>query len=198
MENLQKTNDVSQTIQETLTQNQLQQSQNVENSDLILGKFKTVDDLKNAYKNMESQQGQQSKELGDLRKKTEQLEQFQKQKIENVEKLTSAMDYMSKHVAKYDKDEYLKNPEFGNLFTEAFLALGTNLDIDKFVSLTDKYVQARINMYEKSKLAKTENEEAKSSMQFSGSDAKSSTKTLLLKVDTMPLDKIDEFVAKYI
>ena len=52
MENLQKTNDVSQTIQETLTQNQLQQSQNVENSDLILGKFKTVDDLKNAYKNM--------------------------------------------------------------------------------------------------------------------------------------------------
>ena len=108
------------------------------------------------------------------------------------------MDYMSKHIAKYDKDEYLKNPEFGNLFTEAFLALGTNLDIDKFVSLTDKYVQARINMYEKSKLAKTENEEAKSSMQFSGSDAKSSTKTLLPKVDTMPLDKIDEFVAKYI
>ena len=39
-----------------------------ENSDLILGKFKSVDDLKTAYQNLQKQQGMQSAELGELRK----------------------------------------------------------------------------------------------------------------------------------
>ena len=37
-------------------------------SDLILGKFKTYEDLKMAYQNLQKQQGEQSVELGNLRK----------------------------------------------------------------------------------------------------------------------------------
>ena len=111
--------------------------------------------------------------------------------------MQSAREYFDKNVPKYDKDEYFKNPEFGNLFKEAFLVLGPDLDLDKFVNLTDKYVESRIKMYEKAKQAESENEKAKSNMQFSDSSLKKSSQTLP-KVDNMSKEQIDAFVAKYI
>lgn len=196
MENIQTTNETSSVSNTLENVSQLSQEQ-VNDSNLILGKFKTVDDLTNAYKNMESQQGIQSKEIGELRKKAEKLEQYQKQAEENDARMQSAREYFDKNVPKYDKDEYFKNPEFGNLFKEAFLVLGPDLDLDKFVNLTDKYVESRIKMYEKAKQAESENEKAKSNMQFSDSSLKKSSQTLP-KVDNMSKEQIDAFVAKYI
>lgn len=176
---------------------QVQQSQNSDNSELILGKFKTVEDLTNAYKNIESQHGQQSKEIGELRKKAELLDGLQKQFNEQTEKLSGARDYITKNVEKYNEEQYFKNPEFNKLFTEAFLALGPNLDTDKFVSLLDGYVNARIGLHEKAKSADSETEDAKSQMKFSGSDAKKDAKPLP-KIQKMTPAMIDEVVAKYI
>ena len=168
-----------------------------ENSELIMGKFKSVDDLSNAYKNMETKHGQQSKELGELRKKAEILDKIQKQVSDFQENNKAIKEYIDKNAEKYNKDEYLKNPEFNNLYKEALMALGTNLDTDKFVSLLDSYVNSRISMYEKNQSAKSETENSKSQMQFSDSSPKAASKAIP-KLDTLDDAQIDEVIAKYI
>lgn len=204
MENLQQQTmqtDTSAAENTEVSENKAQQTQDVQssdNSELILGKFKSLDELTKAYKNMESQHGQQSKELGELRKKAELFENLQKQSAEKSKHLNEVKDFVQKNVSKYDNEQYFKNPEFANLYKEAFVALGTNLDSDKFVSLLENYVNSRINMHEKAKSAKSETESAKSQMQFSDSSASKKSSKTLPKIDTMSKDKIDEFVAKYI
>src|SRR5574344_298948 len=169
---------------------------NPDNHDLILGKFKSIEDLASAYKNIQSQQGQQSKEIGELRKKAEMLDNIQKQQVEFSEAYTKAKEYLNNYFPKYNKDEYFKNSDFNSLYQEAFNAMGTGLDTDRFVSMLDKYVSSRINLYEKAKSAKNENETAKSNMQFSKSSKES--KPALPKLDSIPENEIDKIVAKYI
>lgn len=199
MENLQETNqnEISENNTDVSQTQVSQQGQNSENSELILGKFKSVEDLTNAYKNMESQHGQQSKEIGELRKKAEMLDGLQKNFNKQVELFSGAKEYVTNIVNKYDKEQYFKNPEFNKLYQEAFTALGTNLDTDKFVTLLDNYVESRIGLHEKEQSAKSETENAKSQMQFSDSAIKKETKALP-KVQTMTPEMVDAFVAKYI
>lgn len=199
MENLQETNqnEISKNNTDVSQTQVSQQGQNSENSELILGKFKSVEDLTNAYKNMESQHGQQSKEIGELRKKAEMLDGLQKKFNKQVELFSGAKEYVTNIVNKYDKEQYFKNPEFNKLYQEAFTALGTNLDTDKFVTLLDNYVESRIGLHEKEQSAKSETENAKSQMQFSDSAIKKDTKALP-KVQTMTPEMVDAFVAKYI
>ena len=199
MENLQETNqnEISENNTDVSQTQVSQQGQNSENSELILGKFKSVEDLTNAYKNMESQHGQQSKEIGELRKKAEMLDGLQKKFNKQVELFSGAKEYVTNIVNKYDKEQYFKNPEFNKLYQEVFTALGTNLDTDKFVKLLDNYVESRIGLHEKEQSAKSETENAKSQMQFSASAIKKNTKALP-KVQTMTPEMVDAFVAKYI
>lgn len=49
----------------------------------------------------------------------------------------SAKEYVDTYVNKYQQD--FLNPEFYNVYSEAFGLLGTNLDTDKFVNLMHKY-----------------------------------------------------------
>ncbi len=195
MDNFEEINqDNTQTAPQEQTQNNAAGN---ENSELIMGKFKSVDDLSNAYKNMETKHGQQSKELGELRKKAEILDKIQKQVSDFQENNKAIKEYIDKNAEKYNKDEYLKNPEFNNLYKEALIALGTNLDTDKFVSLLDSYVNSRISMYEKNQSAKSETENSKSQMQFSDSSPKAASKAIP-KLDTLDDAQIDEVIAKYI
>jgi len=203
MENFEQTTQVETAQEPVQVQEPTQQaemtnvdSQTDSDNDTILGKFKSIDDLANAYKNIQSQHGQQSKELGELRKKAEILDKMQQQQIESNENFKKAKDYFSQVVPKYDKDEYFKNSDFNDLYKEAFKALGTNLDTDKFVSLVDKYVSSRITQYEKSQAAKSETENAKSHMQFSKSSK--ANKASLPKFESIPDNKMDEVLAKYI
>ena len=153
MEELQQSNETSNNdVSQEINQNETNQN----DSNLIMGKFKSVEDLSNAYKNMESLQGQQSKEIGELRKKAQIFDEVQKKINETNQNYQAAKEYFEKNVPKYDNDDYFKNPEFSNLYKEAFLALGTKLDTDKFVSLVDNYVKSRISLYEKAKSAKSE------------------------------------------
>lgn len=186
-------------------QNQEQQNQNTDLNmkdnkdidDMLLGKFKSVNDLANAYKNMESHLGQQTKELGELREQAKFFDTLKKYKAEWEEKSKSAQDFLTNVVKKYEKDEYFKNQEFTNMFKEAFKLIGTNLDVDKFVSLIDKYALARISMNDKQKAAKKETENAKSQMQFLTSSANKNTE-FAPNLDALTPQQIDEYVAKYI
>lgn len=183
-------------LNEANENNNVNQSDNNEN-DLILGKFKSVDDLADAYKNIQSQSGQQSKELGELRKKAEIFDNLQKQITESGSKIQEARNYFSQVVPKYSNDEYFKNNEFTNLYKEAFSALGVNLDTDKFITLLDKYVNSRINLYEKNKSAKSENEYIKNQMKFSESAPKN-IQSSIPKLDNLSNEEIDAYVAKHI
>ena len=177
-------------------QNQEQQGQGL-NNNMILGKFKSVDDLANAYKNMESHFGQQSKEIGELRGKAQELDDILKNN-EQKEKMSKVVkDYLENAIGKYKKDEYFNSSEFTDLFKEAFMMIGPNLDIDKFVSMLDKYTAVRIALNDKQKAAKKETENAKSQMQFSGNESKKNSEAVL-NLDKLSPEEIDAYVAKHI
>lgn len=291
--------------------NDVPESQEPDNStetnsenDLILGKFKDVDDLANAYQNIQSQQGQQAKELGDLRRKAQEYESFEEQKqlfeaqkeefarmlgfsssqelatsqaynqyesdlarftaneyakylgstasdelknliltysntvnpyqrkslLEQIEYEFSpdivkqvdrqvqkfkaqieaqqnqaqfeslkkdAQAYLENVFQKYDTPEYFKNDKFYSLYSEAFKALGTNLDTNEFINLLESYVQSRIDNHSKNIKAKVENDNATDALnpELNKLTAdKTSSKSLL----DMDEDELAKAVSKYI
>lgn len=196
MENQNETVEIVENQQVENSQTQEQQSQ-TEGGEMLLGKFKSVDALTNAYKNMESHLGQQSKEIGELREKAQMLDNILKNN-EQKEKMNKVVkDYLENAIAKYNKDEYFNSSEFTDLFKEAFMLIGPNLDIDKFVALLDKYTAQRISLNDKQKAAKKETENAKSQMQFSGSAIKKNFKSVL-NLEKLSPEEIDAYVAKHI
>lgn len=88
-------------------------------SELILGKFKTQDDLINAYSALEKHQGEKAKEFADLKAKAEFAETLQKQQQEiaelfgfkNVDELKSFQNQkkVDKALANFIADEYVKH-----------------------------------------------------------------------------------------
>lgn len=184
-------------VQQTATPQAQEQQVQGENNNMLLGKFKSVDALTNAYKNMESHLGQQSKEIGALREKAQMLDNFLKNN-EQKEKMSKVVkDYLENALGKYKKDEYFNNSEFTDLFKEAFMMIGPNLDIDKFVSMLDKYTATRISLNDKQKAAQKETENAKSQMQFSDSATKKNQESVL-NLDKLTPEEIDAYVAKHI
>jgi len=165
--------------------------------ELILGKFKNVEELAKAYQNMQTQSGQQSKELGELRKKAEEFDSLKAQSEQEEILKQTAQNYINNVRPKYDKEEYFKNKEFNEIFGQAYNAYGENLDTDKLVSLLDAYAQSRINLYEKYKSANSETEEAKAQMNFSQSEPKKDSSTIP-NMSNMNKDEIDRLIAKYI
>lgn len=165
--------------------------------ELILGKFKNVEELAKAYQNMQTQSGQQSKELGELRKKAEEFDSLKAQSEQEEIFKQTAQNYINNVRPKYDKEEYFKNKEFNEIFGQAYNAYGENLDTDKLVSLLDAYAQSRINLYEKYKSANSETEEAKAQMNFSQSEPKKDSSTIP-NMSNMNKDEIDRLIAKYI
>mgnify|MGYP004550116879 FL=1 len=77
------------------------------------------------------------------------------------------------------------------------MMIGPNLDIDKFVSMLDKYTAVRIALNDKQKAAKKETENAKSQMQFSGNESKKNSEAVL-NLDKLSPEEIDAYVAKHI
>ena len=165
--------------------------------ELILGKFKNVVELAKAYQNMQTQSGQQSKELGELRKNAEEFDSLKAQSEQEEILKQTAQNYINNVRPKYDKEEYFKNKEFNEIFGQAYNAYGENLDTDKLVSLLDAYAQSRINLYEKYKSANFETEEAKAQMNFSQSEPKKDSSTIP-NMSNMNKDEIDRLIAKYI
>ena len=98
---------------------------------------------------------------------------------------------------KYDKPEYFQDPAFREMYKAAYLALGKNLDADKFIGLVENYVASRIYAKEKEKSAKNETEKAISSMTFSKNNTSSLTPPSK-RLDEMTPKEVDELLERLI
>lgn len=182
-------------LQTKSNENVAQESQ-PEKSELILGKFKTVEDLKTAYQNLQKQQGEQSVELGELRKLKQALQQIAEKKQEEDLQESTKQEYINNYLSKYDNENYFQNDAFKTLYSAAFDALGTNLDTDGFVQKLEDYVLSRILLKEQLKNAQDENKNATDSLNFSKGESKSTEKKL--RFQDIPPSELEKYIAKYV
>lgn len=165
-------------------------------SELILGKFKSVEDLTKAYKELEKFQGTQSKELGELRQKASITEDVNKawEKQQEIEK---AQENLRQIAQKYNSPQYFQDPSFREIYKEAYLALGENLDSDRFVKLIEDYVTARILANKKIQAVEKENRSAIDMMNFSKNEISSLTPPQK-RLDEMTAKEMDELLERLI
>ncbi|MCR5265109.1 MAG: hypothetical protein K6E29_00770, partial [Cyanobacteria bacterium RUI128] len=117
-------------------------------------------------------------------------------KRELDEEIKSKQEYLSSNLGDYNTENYLQNQEFRNLYSEAFNALGTKLDTKKFVNLLDKYVEARIAIHNRNKAIKSENDSLTDSFDFKSGASKTESK--LKRLQDIPDDELESYIAKYI
>lgn len=189
-----------QKIEETkisnVEENEVPEAQTEAVQDLILGKFKSVDDLKTAYLNLQKQQGNHSSELGELRKWKQDFDAFLSKVQEENEEEVAKQEYMNNYLTKYDNENYFQNEAFKKLYSSAFNVLGTALDTDGFVQQLEDYVLSRIALNEQLNNAQAENKKVTDSLDFSKGESKSSEKKL--RFQDIPADELEKYIAKYV
>lgn len=161
-------------------------------SELILGKFKSVEDLTKAYQELEKFQGTQAQELGNLRQNASLLKDIS-QAWEKEQAIHDAQKDLQEAAKKYNKPEYFQDPTFREIYKEAYLALGKNLDTDRLVNLIDGYVSSRIFAYKQAQSANRETENAISGMNFEKNN-KSSIVPPKKRLDEMTPQEVDELL----
>ena len=163
-------------------------------SSLILGKFKSAEDLEEAYKQLEKLQGNQSSELGALREKVASMNR-DNEALSYLQSILENKAQIQECVKKYP--EYFADPSFKQIYTEAFRAFGADLDVDKLVNLVEGYASARIFAYEKSKQAKAETQQAIGGMKFDKNDKTVST-PVRKSIQQMTPKELDEMLDRLI
>lgn len=163
-------------------------------STLILGKFKSAEDLTEAYKQLEKLQGNQSSELGALREKVAAM-QNNNEIFKLFESVYQNKAQIQEAARKYP--EYFADPSFKQIYTEAYRAFGVDLDIDKLVNLVESYASARIFAYEKSKAAEIENQQKVNGMKFDKND-KTVSIPVKKSIQQMSPKELDEMLDKLI
>lgn len=124
--------------------------------------------------------------LGEIASKKQELEK----------ELNDKKEYLTSNLMKYDSENYFQNESFKNLYKEAFNALGTKLDTDKFVNLIDDYVESRILANDRKLIADKENNDLTDSMNFSSGESKKQERTL--RMQDIPDDELEKYIAKYV
>lgn len=185
-------------VEQVLSENEAVSADETKNAaaELILGKFKSVDDLKTAYQNLQKQQGDQSVELGELRKMKQTVGELLQQMQEEDLQKKAKQEYVNNYLAKYDNENYFQNDAFKQLYSEAFKALGTNLDTDLLVNKLEEYVASRILLKEQMKKAQSENKSATDSLEFANGNSKPSEKKL--RFQDVPVEDYEKYIAKYV
>lgn len=185
-------------VSDNSNNNQIEGQANNEapSEELILGKFKSVEDLSKAYKELERHQGIQSEELGELRQNSAILNSI-KQAWEKENSIKNAEAELKEAAKKYNSPEYFQDPSFREMYKEAYLALGKNLDPDRFISLLEGYVSSRIFALEKSKAANSETQKLVDSMNFSKNNV-SSIIPPRKRLDEMTSREVDELLDRLI
>ena len=163
---------------------------------LILGKFKSVDDLTKAYQELEKNRGLQSEELGQLRQNSVLLNNIKKA-WEQEQQIKDAEQELKAVSEKYNTPEYFQDPSFRELYREAYLALGKNLDSDRLVNLIEGYVSSRIFALENSKAKESETSKALNSVSFE-KNSKSSITPPKKRLDEMTQDEVNELIDRLI
>ncbi|MCQ2754707.1 MAG: hypothetical protein MJ231_06635, partial [bacterium] len=174
-----------------------EKSEKATSEGLILGKFKSVEDLSKAYTELEKHQGENSSELGILRKNAASMENLA-QRFQQISGMQGELtEYLNEYKNKYDTPEYFQNQSFKEIYREAFKLLGSGLDTDKFVELIENYANSRILENEKSKLAKEETQKVLSLMTYS-KNPKSSIIPPKKSFDEMSEKEVDELLERII
>lgn len=135
--------------------------------ELILGKFKSVEDLSRAYEELQKRQGQSSEELGNLRKEIAGVNEFKENLNFFNAKKEEYLETILRDKEKYNLPEYFQDPTFKEIYKEALYVYGENLDTERMVDLIEKYVSTRIQAHEKKKLASSETQNVLDSMTYS-------------------------------
>ena len=148
-------------------QNEGQSEKQDPSKELILGKFKSVDDLSKAYEELQKHQGKTSAELGNLRRELSDFDGLKSMAKQINEYSAVLNDAISRDKELYNTPEYFQNPIFREMYSEGQIAYRGNLDTDRMVSLLEKYVESRIQAYEKSKEAQSETQQVLDSMSYS-------------------------------
>lgn len=165
--------------------------------ELILGKFKSVDDLSKAYEELQRYQGHCSEELGALRKELSSVKSMQELMHQYETLQNGYLNVINRDKAKYNSPEYFSDPTFREIYKEALYLYGENLDTDRLVTLLDAYANARIFANDKKKAAQKENEELISNMSYS-ENPKSTFTPPKKRFDEMTEKEIDELLDKLI
>ena len=163
-------------------------------STLILGKFKSTEDLTEAYRQLEKLQGNQSSELGMLREKVASIDNGN-EALKMLQGIIDNKAQIQEAVQKYPK--YFSDPSFKQLYAEAYKAFGTELDVDRLVNLVESYASARIFAHEKSKAAEAETQQATHGMKFDKND-KTVTAPVRKSIQQMTPKELDEMLEKLI
>lgn len=162
---------------------------------MLLGKFKSVDDLSNAYEELQKYQGRCSDELGHLRKEMVGVSSM-KQTLDQFNNLHSGLfDSINRDKEKYNSPEYFQDPTFREIYKEAIYALGDNLDTDKFINLLESYVSARIFANDKKKAAQKETQNILGSMTYDKNSGSTFSKPKK-RFDEMTDKEIDELLER--
>lgn len=166
-------------------------------SELILGKFKSVNELVKAYESLQKQQGASSEELGNLRKQAQEFNSLN-EAVEYVQTLQNGFQAcIEKDSAKFNTSEYFQDSNFCEIYKEAFKALGENLDTDRLVNLLDAYVSSRIAANDKKRAAMSETEQVLESMTYD-KNPKTSITPPKKSFDEMTPKEIDELLERLI
>ena len=165
--------------------------------ELILGKFKSVEDLTKAYEELQKRQGQSSEELGILRKEIANVNEVKKSVEFFNAKKREYLETIERDKEKYDLPEYLKDPTFKEIYQEALLVYGADLDTERMVDLIEKYVSTRIQFHEKNKSAKNETQNILDSMSYA-SNSKSKFTPPKKSFDEMTPQEVDELLDRLI
>lgn len=163
-------------------------------SSLILGKFKSADDLTEAYKQLEKLQGNQSSELGMLREKVASMNN-NNEMFRLLESVYQNREHIIEAAKKYP--EYFADPSFKQIYSEAYRAFGADLDVDRLVNLIEGYTSARIFAHEKSKSAEAETKQVIDGIKFEKND-KTITTPVKKSIQQMSPKELDEMLEKLI
>lgn len=167
------------------------------NQNLILGKFKSVEELSKAYEELQRYQGKCSEELGMLRKNSYEHNEIMRN-FEKLQELSKAVSTrVQQDVTKYNSPEYFQDPTFKEMYKEAFYALGEKLDTDKFVKLLEGYVSSRIFAENKKRAAQSETQQALDAMSYVD-NSKASFTPPKKSLDQMTDKEVDELLDRLI
>lgn len=165
--------------------------------ELILGKFKSVDELIKAYQELQKHQGHSSEELGSLRKEMANLNGFKEQMNLYNSMQKEYFDVIQRDKEKYLSKGYFENPTFKEIYKEALGVFGANLDTDRMIELLDNYVETQIQANEKRKVAEKETQKALDSMTYAD-DSKTTFIPPKKRFDEMTEKEIDELLDRLI
>ncbi len=165
--------------------------------ELILGKFKSVEDLTKAYEELQKYQGTCSEELGQLRKVASTYEGLCTFMNNFDRQFRQCLSDLEEIKQKYDTPEYFQNPNFKAIYSAAYGALNGNLDTEEFVNLLDKYVSSRIESAERKNSAQKETQKILDSMKYS-KNPKTSFIPPKKRLDEMTPQEVDEMLDRLI